>query len=159
DLLPTFVSPARAVTVLRTTRVAGRMNRTAAEQLYMASRLPVECRTGSGGEGNRRVRVLPVGSCRILPHGPLEVPAVRVKLSTVAGHFGAVVHGVIAQDAGDADPVVREHLAASQSLGHPVLFLLPPGVDGLFVAPERQRQQLARLIEAFEALDRNKTVD
>jgi len=36
--------------------------------------------------------------------------------------------------------------------------MLPPARDGLFVSPERQRQYLARLGQAFEALNRNETI-
>lgn len=71
----------------------------------------------------------------------------------------ALGHAVVAADLGDPEAVVGEDLAAAPGLRKAMLGEVPPGLDGGLVAPEGERDELAGLADALEALDRDEAVD
>src|SRR4051794_20796464 len=71
----------------------------------------------------------------------------------------AIIHAVVADDAGDTQMIVGKNVCAALGLGTPVLHRVAPGRNGRVVAPERQRQDLALLGQALEPLDRDEAVD
>src|SRR5882757_8607156 len=79
--------------------------------------------------------------------------------AAVLWRLHALVHAVIADHAGDAQPVVFENPRAALALGLAMAGHIAPGLDGGFVAKERQRQDLALLGQALEPLDRDKAID
>src|SRR5690606_8138139 len=52
-----------------------------------------------------------------------------------------------------------ENAASACRLRHSVCFRVAPLTHGLFVPPEGEREELARLAHALEALDRDEAVD
>ena len=79
--------------------------------------------------------------------------------AAVRRHLLAVAHAIVADDAGNAQAIVGEHLGAAFGLRRPMRLDIAPGLDRRFVPPERQRENLATLIETLEALDRDESVD
>src|SRR5467141_211591 len=79
--------------------------------------------------------------------------------AAVLWRLRAIVHAVIADYAGNAQPVVFENRCAALALGLAVLRHVAPCRDGGFIAEERQRQDFAFLGQAFEPFDRDKAVD
>src|ERR1043166_8763147 len=80
----------------------------------------------------------------------MERPRIRRRLVA----FG---HAVIADHGCNAQPVIGEHTAAALGLAAPVIFLVAPTLHRILVAPERQRQELARVGERLETLDGNRS--
>src|SRR4051812_9300912 len=72
----------------------------------------------------------------------------------VGGRLGTVAAAIIAHDLRDPQPVGAEDALPPQSLGGAVRGPIAPGRHRSLVAPEGQRQELARLGEALEPLDR-----
>src|SRR6266851_181357 len=73
--------------------------------------------------------------------------------------FDAFVKAVVAHDLGDAQAVITEDAGAAGALGLAVLLVAAPSGDRFFVAPEREREDLAFLGQALETLDRDESVD
>src|SRR5262249_43541743 len=82
-----------------------------------------------------------------------------VRGARVGWGLSAFGHAVVAHNRGDPQPVVGEHAAAALGLAGAVLLLIAPTRHRLLAAPERQRQKLAGVAQALEALDRNKAVN
>src|SRR5215470_18006230 len=82
----------------------------------------------------------------------VNLPAVRRRLRTL-------VHAVVANDAGDAQPIIPEQLTAALCLRAPVLGERAPPPDRVLVAKEREREDLPRIGDALKTLDRNEAVD
>ena len=79
--------------------------------------------------------------------------------TAVLWRLRAIVHAVIADHAGDAQPVIVENRRAPLALRLAVLRHIAPGRDGVFIPEDRQRQDLAGFGQALEPLDRNKAID
>ena len=79
--------------------------------------------------------------------------------AAVVRDLGAIGHAVVSDDARDAQAVVGENAGASSSLGRAVRMQVAPRRDRGLIAPERQRQELAGLAQAFETFDRDEAVD
>jgi hypothetical protein len=79
--------------------------------------------------------------------------------AAVGRRLRPVVRPVVAHHLGDAQAVVGEHPGAPERLHAPVVEVGAPAPDGLVVAPELQGEELAFLVEALEALDRDEAVD
>src|ERR1700682_5955020 len=71
----------------------------------------------------------------------------------------AICHAVVPHDSGDAQPVIIENPGAPFGLALAMLANFAPSRDGLLVAEERQRQDLALLGQAFEPFDRDEAID
>ncbi len=80
-------------------------------------------------------------------------------LAAIGGSFRSLVHAVVADDMADAQPIVREDTVAAGVLGGAMCLQVSPCPYCLFIAPEGQREQLAAVGKAFEALDRDEAVD
>src|SRR5690349_18205633 len=70
-----------------------------------------------------------------------------------------LVHAVVAQHGGDAQPVVAQDAAAARRLSLAMMFLVAPGLYRRLVAPEREREQLGVVGQALESLDADEAVD
>src|SRR3954469_21592354 len=95
---------------------------------------------------------------RVVMGPPLFVSSIDERAGVVR-RLGAVVRPVVAHDLGDAEPVVGEHPRLADRLRPAVVELAAPGRNRGVVSPELQRQELAFLVEALEALDRDEAVD
>ena len=82
-----------------------------------------------------------------------------MRAATVLRGLRPFSQAIVANHAGDAQPVVAEYAAAATLLRDAVLFQLAPAFNRGFIAEHRQRKYLAGFAEAFEALDGNETVD
>src|SRR5215204_391894 len=82
-----------------------------------------------------------------------------VRGPAVGRGFGSLTHAVVANNAGDAEVVVGKDMIAVDALRLPVHLERAPLLDCGFIAPEGERQHLARLRETFKALDRDEAVD
>src|SRR5436190_19524830 len=82
-----------------------------------------------------------------------------VYLPTVAWNLLAFVHAVVPDDAGHAQAIIGENLATAFGLRDPMFVCAAPGRNRRFVPEERERKDLAGLVEALEALDRYEAVD
>src|SRR3954452_10436095 len=71
----------------------------------------------------------------------------------------AIIHAVVADDAGDTQVIIGEDFCAALGLGAAVLHRVAPGLHGRLVPPERHRQDLALVGQALETLDRDEAVD
>src|SRR3546814_5179252 len=69
------------------------------------------------------------------------------------------IEPVVAHHLGNPDAVILEDVMAAAALGRLVLGVLAPAHHCRLVAPERQRQHLALVGQAGEALDGNEAVD
>ncbi|CAN5325523.1 hypothetical protein BH23CHL1_BH23CHL1_26370 [soil metagenome] len=65
----------------------------------------------------------------------------------------AVSHAVIPDHAGDPEAVVLEDLHPANGLCRAMRVQLPPLFECLLIAPDGERQDLAGLVDALEALD------
>src|SRR5215469_5969948 len=79
-------------------------------------------------------------------------------LAAVGRSLGALRHAVVTDDGRNAQSVIAEYLRSALGLRQAVPFDLPPLGDRRVVAPERQRQDLARIGQALEPLDRDESV-
>jgi len=79
----------------------------------------------------------------------------KVKVSTPAINwcFGTFVHAIISEDLCDAQSVVAEDSGSSLGLCRSMQRTIAPGADGFFVAPERERKQLAGFGQAPKPFD------
>src|SRR6185312_16728169 len=68
-------------------------------------------------------------------------------------------HAVVAHHGGDAQAIIAEHALAAGLLGLAVVLDVAPGLHRRLVAPEGERQDLAVVGQALEALDGNEAVD
>src|ERR671918_1832917 len=82
-----------------------------------------------------------------------------VDCPAVLRRAGAVRHAIVPDYARDAQSIVREDRGASPALCRAVGGQIAPRPDRRLVAPERQRQQLARLPQALEPFHRDEAVD
>src|SRR5450631_746577 len=71
----------------------------------------------------------------------------------------AIRHAVVPHDTSDAQPVIIENPGTPLGLGFAMLGNVAPCRDGLLVAEERQRQDLAFLGQAFKPFDRDEAID
>src|SRR6476646_3627809 len=55
--------------------------------------------------------------------------------------------------------IIADHTAAALGLAAPVILLVAPVLHRILVAPERQRQELARIGERLKTLDGNEPID
>src|SRR6266446_6860001 len=78
---------------------------------------------------------------------------------SVFRRLGAVGHAVVAQNRGDAQAVIAEDFAAALALGRAMFEMGAPALDGVFVAPEGERQDFALVRKAGKSLDRDEAVD
>ena len=78
--------------------------------------------------------------------------------SAVRRRLLAIIHTVVTHYCSYPKPVVLEDPASSFGLRGPVHLKLPPLLDRLFVPPERERQYLSRLGDAFKPLDGDKAI-
>src|SRR5882762_4140171 len=94
-----------------------------------------------------------------------DSPARHVALVRVVGDkavlrgLGTIVHAVIPDYAGNAQPVVFENRRPALGLAFAMLRHITPCCDGGFIAEERQRQDLALFGQAFKPFDRDKAID
>src|SRR6266404_4969646 len=79
--------------------------------------------------------------------------------AAVLGCLGTIVHAVIADHTGNAQPVVFENRRPALALAFAMLSHIAPCRNGRFIAEERQRQDLALFGQAFEPFDRDKAID
>jgi len=70
-----------------------------------------------------------------------------------------IVHAVVADYAGNAQPIVLKDFRPALGLVLAMLRHIAPCRKRLFIAEKRQRQDLALLGQALEAFDRDKSVD
>src|SRR5262245_17796980 len=70
-----------------------------------------------------------------------------------------VVEAVVAHDGRHAQAVVAEYAAAAGRLRGAMLGVVAPARHRVLVAPERQRQHLAGIGDALEALHRDEALD
>src|SRR6476620_1935496 len=82
-----------------------------------------------------------------------------MRLPTVPGRLVAKILAIVAQDMRDAQPIVGEDLAPAARLRGPVAGQGAPCPNAILVAEEGERQQLSRIGERLEALDRDEAVD
>src|SRR6266568_2040965 len=71
----------------------------------------------------------------------------------------ALKHPIISQHRSNAQLVILKHIRSSLRLCSPMFFKLSPGCNSLLIAPEREREQLAGLSQALEALDGEKAIN
>src|SRR5689334_14478101 len=79
-----------------------------------------------------------------------------MNVSRVFWRLLTMCHAVVTQNGGDAQAIAFEDALAAGGLNSTMCFQVAPRLHGLFVFPERQRQQFSRLAQALEALDGNK---
>jgi len=78
--------------------------------------------------------------------------------ATILRRLGAIIKAVVTQDMGDAEAIGGEDTASAGGLGDAVFFRFAPAADGLLIAPEGEREELAAGRQAFEALDGKEAV-
>ncbi len=71
----------------------------------------------------------------------------------------AIVHAVIADYAGNTEPIVLEDFRPAFGLVFAMQRHIAPCGEGIFIAEKRQRQDLALVGQALEAFDRDKAVN
>src|SRR4051812_21105449 len=76
----------------------------------------------------------------------------------IGWRLAAFRQAIIADHGCNAQPVIGEYTAAALGLAVPVILLVAPALHGILVAPERQRQELARVGERLETLDGNEAI-
>jgi hypothetical protein len=67
-------------------------------------------------------------------------------------------HTVVAQHCRDPKPIISKDILPALSLNVAMNLIVAPRVDGGFVPPERERNELRRIIDTLEALDGDKPV-
>src|SRR5262245_45656355 len=82
-----------------------------------------------------------------------------VKRLAVSGNLLALEHPVVADDARDPQAIVLEDTGSPPGLRTPVLLERAPLCHGSLVPKERQRENLARLVQALEPFDGDEPVD
>src|ERR1700753_835958 len=82
-----------------------------------------------------------------------------MKRAAVLWSLFALKQAIIANHSRDAQPIILKNLLPPTRLGHTMLIHLPPLLHSLLIAPERQRQNLARCAQALKALNRDKAFD
>src|ERR1700731_581681 len=82
-----------------------------------------------------------------------------VRGPAVLWRLRAIGHAVVPDDAGNTQPVIIENPGTPLGLGFAMLGNVAPCREGLLVAEERQRQDLAFLGQAFEPFDRDEAID
>ena len=80
-------------------------------------------------------------------------------VAAVSGRLVPIEHAIVARHMGDTKPVVGEDAAPPVSLGRAMRIGVAPLQYRRFIPEEGKRQHLARVGEALESLDRDKTVD
>src|SRR5689334_1701903 len=85
--------------------------------------------------------------------------ALSVDLHGIGGRLRALIHRVVAPHLGDAQPVGLEDATAALLLRLAVLLHVAPVAHRLLVTPERERDELALVADALEALDRDEAVE
>lgn len=73
--------------------------------------------------------------------------------------FGTIRHPIVTEDFGDAKAIVAEHPLPPRCLGRSMGSGVAPRSNRGLVAPEGQRQELARFGETLKPLDGEKTVN
>src|SRR5262245_56495352 len=81
-----------------------------------------------------------------------------MRLARIGRRLRTLAHAVIANDGGDAQPIISKDAATAGRLGGAMLRLVAPGFYCLLVAPNRERKKLFCIGQALKALDRNETV-
>src|ERR1700677_2168317 len=76
-----------------------------------------------------------------------------VRGAAVAWRCGSVVHAVVADHAGDPQPIFGARLGSATDLGAAMRLEIAPRFERGFIAKERQREDLAGLGQALEPLD------
>src|SRR3990172_8409523 len=82
-----------------------------------------------------------------------------VDLYGVVRRLRSPVPGVVAHHLGDAQPVIGKNAGAAFRLRLAVLLQVAPAAHRLLVAPERERDEFRRVVQALEALDGKKAVE
>jgi hypothetical protein len=70
-----------------------------------------------------------------------------------------LTHSIIADHPGDTQPVITKNPAAPAGLRFAMLLQRAPACDCSLVPEHRQREDFSGFAEAFEALDRNETIN
>ena len=70
---------------------------------------------------------------------------VSMRKAAILGRFCALIQPVIPDDLGHAQPVILEHAASAFGLRGAMGMAVAPCRDRRFIAPERQREELAGL--------------
>jgi hypothetical protein len=78
--------------------------------------------------------------------------------AAVLRYLRPFVHAVIADHAGNADPVIVKNLGAAFRLAPAVFGYIAPGRNGGLIAKKRHRQDLALLGQALEPFDRDEAI-
>src|SRR4029078_9489822 len=84
--------------------------------------------------------------------GPAELPSRVMECPRIRWRLAAFRHAIITDHGWHAQPIIGKHTAAALGLALPVILLVAPDLHRILVAPERQRQKLARVGERLEAL-------
>src|SRR2546430_15975617 len=79
--------------------------------------------------------------------------------AAVPGRLRPVVHAIVTDHPGNAQPIIPEDFRAALALGLAVLRNIAPRGNRGLVAEERQRQDLAFFGQALEPLDRDEAID
>ena len=79
--------------------------------------------------------------------------------ATVTGNLLALAHPIVSNHSRDAQTIIGKNLATAFRLRHAVVICRSPGLYCRFISKKRKRQDFARLIETFEAFDRNEAID
>lgn len=78
--------------------------------------------------------------------------------TAVLGRLITLEHSVVSQHRSDPKPIVSEDILPALRLNEAMDLIVAPGLDGRFVPPERERNQLRRVTHTSEALDGDKPV-
>src|SRR5690606_1445242 len=73
--------------------------------------------------------------------------------------FNTLLQPIITHDGRYAQSVILKNTVAALFLCHPMRGQIAPFAHGFFVAPEREREQLAGIGEALKALYREEALD
>ena len=78
--------------------------------------------------------------------------------TAVSGRLITLEHSVVSQHRSDPKPIVSEDILPALRLNEAMDLIVAPGLDGRFVPPERERNQLRRVAHTSEALDGDKPI-
>jgi hypothetical protein len=81
-----------------------------------------------------------------------------VRLPWIGRRFGPLLQPVVTNDVGNAQALVFEHRSTPGSLSRPLRMQIAPSREAGVIAPELQRQQLARLRQTLKPLDGNESI-
>src|SRR5258705_8560719 len=112
-----------------------------------------------GGGGQRRIKSIRSENGAKSSVRPTRLSRSVVARAAVLRRLRPVVHAIVPDDARDPQPVVGEQLTAPLSLRRPMGLEIAPLDEGGLVAEVGEREDLARLREALEALHRDEPVD